>query len=90
MESAMSHPLPQAVKGFRAGGIHRVPMKYPQLPKSIPVRMRHVSYPGLMSTGQKAPATKCHMGMTMPIMTKMGGHPADTTSQLPMYGHSST
>lgn len=88
METAMSHPLPQAVKGFRAGGIHRVAMKYPQLPKAIPVRMRHVSYPGLMSTGEKAPATKQPMGMTMPIMTKMGGHPADTTSQLPMCGKS--
>jgi len=86
METAMPHPLPSAVGGFNAGRMSGRGIKYPHLPKSIPVHTPHVSYPGLAKCG-KAPATKLPMGMTLPIMTKAGGHPADTTSRLPMYGH---
>lgn len=88
METAKPHPLPQAVKGFHAGHISNPHVKYPHLPKAIPIHMPGVHYPKVMSTGHKAPATKLPMGMTMPIMTKMGGHPADTASRLPPVGRS--
>lgn len=87
METAMAHPLPSAVVSFRSPGrISSKSIKYPHLPKSIPVKTPHVTYPGLAKCG-KAPATKLPMGMTLPIMTKAGGHPVDTTSRLPMFGH---
>ena len=82
----MPRPLPSAVGGFSAGQMSGRGIKYPHLPKSIPVHTPHVSYPGLAKCG-KAPATKLPMGMTLPIMTKAGGHQIDTTSRLPMYGH---
>jgi hypothetical protein len=86
METAMPRPLPSAVSGFHAGTMAKDTIQYPHLPRSIAVRMPHVTYPSLTRHG-KAPATKRPMGMTLPILTKMGGHPADTISQLPMVGN---
>ena len=87
METAMPHPLPSAASSFRSPGqISSRRIKYPHLPKSIPVHTPHVTYPGLTKHGM-SPKTKIPMGMTLPIMTKAGGHPADTTSHLPMFGH---
>lgn len=90
METAMPGPAPSAIRGFRAGKMYLGHVKYPHLPKAIPIHDRHVSFPRLMSTGHPAPKTKLPMGYTRPIMTKMGGHPMDTTSHLPMHGKSST
>jgi hypothetical protein len=81
----MSHPLPIAT--FDAGQQRTSGIKYPHLPRSIPVHFRHVTYPGLSKTGHKAPATKCPMGMTLPILTKHGGHPLDTATSLPPIGN---
>jgi hypothetical protein len=86
----MPMPLPNATAsraGFRAGEMAKDHVKYPHLPRSIPVRMHGVTYPRLMRTGTRAPATKLPMGMTLPIMTKMGGHPADSGSILPPIGN---
>jgi hypothetical protein len=88
METAMPGPAPSAIRGFHAGKQNLGHVKYPHLPKAIPVHGRHVSFPRLMSTGHSAPKTKLPMGMTLPIMTKMGGHPMDTASRLPMCGTS--
>ena len=74
----MPRPLPSATIGFHAGAMAKDTVKYPHLPKSIPVKHAHTTYPSLSSSG-KAPATKLPMGMTMPIMTKMGGHPLDSS-----------
>lgn len=87
MDTAMPRPMPSAAPRFHAGEMNQSHIKYPHLPKSIPVRTPHVTYPSLSSTGMKAPATKVAAGMTRPILTKMGGHPADTTSRLPMVGN---
>jgi len=46
-----------------------------------------VHYPGLSKTGHMSPKTKRPMGYTMPIITKMGAHPTDTSSQLPPVGN---
>jgi hypothetical protein len=72
----MPHPLPSATHSFKAGEMAKDHVKYPHLPKSIPVKAGHTTYPSLSRSG-KAPATKIPMGMTLPILTKMGGHPAD-------------
>jgi hypothetical protein len=80
----MPHPLP--VAKFDAGEMNRSHVKYPHLPKSIPVKHQATVYPSLASTGHKAPATKLPMGMTVPIMTKRGGNPLDTASSLPPVG----
>lgn len=87
MDSAMPHPLPNATgKKFKAGEMAQDHVKYPHLPRAIPVKMRHVRYPSLAKDG-KAPATKLPMGMTLPIMTKRGGHPADSGTMLPPIGN---
>lgn len=86
METAMPHPLPSATTKFKAGEQAGGGMQYPHLPRSIPVKVGQVSYPSLSSTGSKAPATKLPMGMTVPILTKRGGHPLDTSSSLPPMG----
>ena len=84
----MPRPLPNATIGkkFHAGSMATDHVKYPHLPKAIPERMPHVRYPSLSKSG-KAPATKIPMGMTLPILTKMGGHPADSGSILPAVGN---
>ena len=85
MNTVLPHSLP--VASFHAGEMSHRQMKYPHL-KSTP--MPHdpaVHYPGLSKTGCKVPSTKLPMGMTMPIMTKMGAHPMDTSSQLPPVGN---
>lgn len=82
----MPHPLPSATTKFKAGEMSKETIKYPHLPKSVPVKTLHVTYPSLSATGHKAPATKMPMGMTRPIMTKRGGHPLDTAEHLPSVG----
>ena len=80
----LPHKLPTA--SFRAGEISSAQMKYPHLTKT---RMSHdpaVSYPGLPKTGCRTPSTKLPMGMTLPILTRMGAHPQDTSSRLPPTG----
>lgn len=77
MQTAMPRPLPNATSSFRAGEMGRSHVSYPHLPKSIPVKHRATTYPSLPSSG-KAPATKIPMGMTLPILTRRGAHPADT------------
>lgn len=72
----MSRPLPSATNKFKAGEMAADHVKYPHLPRSIPVRALHTTYPSLSSSG-KAPATKIPMGMTLPILTKRGGHAPD-------------
>ena len=86
MQTAMPRPLPSATTSFKAGEMDKTHIKYPHLPRSIPVKAEHTTYPSLSSTGIRSPATKLPMGMTMPIMTKMGGHPEDTASRLPLVG----
>ena len=76
MQTAMPKPLPSATNSFKAGEMATDHVKYPHLPRSIPVKAAHTTYPSLSSSG-KAPATKRPMGMTLPIMTKMGGHPME-------------
>jgi len=76
METAMPRPLPSATSSFKAGEMATDHVKYPHLPRAIPVKVGHTTYPSLASSG-KAPATKRPMGMTLPILTKMGGHPLD-------------
>ena len=88
--AAKARPLPNATAEgtkFHAGEMNKSRMSYPHLPKSIPVKMMHPSYPSLASTGMKAPATKLPMGITVPIMTKRGGHPLDTATSLPPMGY---
>lgn len=89
METAMPRPLPPATgrkSGFKSGEMATDHVKYPHLPRSIPVTMRGVRYPSLARHG-KPPATKRPMGMTLPIMTKPGGHPLDSGSMLPPIGN---
>jgi len=77
MNTLNPEPLPSAISKFHAGSGDRTSVKYPHLPKSIPAKHPHISYPSLMRTGERSPATKQPMGMTLPILTKMGGHPID-------------
>ena len=81
MDTAMPHPLPSATKSFKAGEMATDNVKYPHLPRSIPVKAAHTTYPSLTRSG-KAPATHRPMGMTLPILTKMGGHPLDSGAQV--------
>ena len=82
----MPKPLPSATARFEAGEMATDRVKYPHLPRSIPVHARGVHYPSLVRSG-KPPATKLPMGYTMPIMTKPGGHPADSGTRLPPIGN---
>lgn len=87
--SVKARPLPNATaegSKFHAGEMRTSRIAYPHLPKCEPVKMVHPTYPSLASTGMKAPATKRPMGMTVPIMTKRGGHPLDTATSLPPIG----
>lgn len=80
----LPHSLPVAT--FRAGERSARRMSYPHL-KSVPMtHIPAVHYPGLSKTGCKVPSTKRPMGYTMPIITKFGAHPTDTSSQLPPVG----
>lgn len=86
---AKARPLPNATAEgtkFHAGEMRKSEVSYPHLPRSVPVKHVQPSYPSLSSTGHKAPATKMPMGMTVPIMTKRGGHPLDTATSLPPIG----
>ena len=85
MGYARRHPLPSAIETFPAGEQSKAHVEYPKLPRCCPIKAHHVSYPSLSKSG-KAPKTHRPMGMTMPIMTKMGGHPLDTATHLPLYG----
>jgi hypothetical protein len=80
----MPHPLPNATSKFRAGVQAADTVKYPHLPLSIPARAKHVTFPRLRKCPGAKPATHRPMGMTLPILTKMGGHPLDTATTLPM------
>lgn len=84
--TAMPEPLPSAATKFHAGMMARHHLKYPHLPKSPVVHFPAVPLPSLSRTGMKPPATKRPMGMTLPIMTRHGVHPADTASSLPPTG----
>jgi hypothetical protein len=84
--TAMPEPLPSAATKFHAGMMARHHLKYPHLPKSPVVHFPAVHLPSLSRTGMKPPATKRPMGMTLPIMTRHGVHPADTASSLPPTG----
>lgn len=84
MDNAMPHPLPNATSKFRAGEQARDTVKYPHLPLSIAARAKHVTFPRLRKCPGRGPATRIPMGMTLPIITKMGGHPLDTATTLPM------
>lgn len=88
MDTSMPHPLPNATSGkrFHAGEMASDTVKYPHLPKSVAEKAPSVRYPSLSKSG-KAPATKRPMGYTSPIMTKHGGHPADSGSRLPPIGN---
>jgi len=74
----MPRPLPNATSSFKAGEMAADQVKYPHLPRAIPVKVGHTTYPSLSSSG-RAPSTKRPMGMTLPILTKMGGHPLDSS-----------
>jgi len=76
METAMPRPLPNATSSFKAGEMASDQVKYPHLPRAIPVKVGHTTYPSLASSG-KAPSTKKPFGMTLPILTKQGGHAPD-------------
>lgn len=81
----LPHSLP--VASFRAGERSARRMSYPHL-KAVPMHhLPAVHYPGLSKTGHMSPKTKRPMGYTMPIITKMGAHPTDTSSQLPPVGN---
>jgi len=84
--TAMPMPLPSASTKFHAGMMARHHLKYPHLAKAVPIHLPAVPLPPLSRTGKKAPATKLPMGMTMPIMTRHGAHPADSGSILPCVG----
>lgn len=71
-------PLPSATPKFHAGSMDKQHIKYPHLPKSIPVHYPPFSYPSLSRTGMRSPATKIPAGYTLPIITKAGGHPIDS------------
>jgi hypothetical protein len=86
MGYARRQPLPSATESFPAGEQSRALVEYPKLPRAVPVKAHHVSYPSLSKCPGRKPATHRPMGMTMPIMTKMGGHPLDTATQLPVFG----
>ena len=85
MDTLLPHKLPTAT--FRAGEISHPQMKYPHLTSRPMAHAPAVHYPGLSKTGCMSPKTKRPMGYTMPIMTKMGAHPTDTSSQLPPVGN---
>jgi len=85
MDTLLPHKLPTAT--FHAGEISHVQMKYPHLTSRPMPHAPAVHYPGLSKTGCMSPKTKRPMGYTMPIMTKMGAHPTDTSSQLPPVGN---
>jgi len=87
METAMPRPLPNATSSFKAGAMAKDTVKYPHLPRSIPVKAGHTTYPSLTKAPGRKPATHRPMGMTLPILTKMGGHPQDTASSLPPIGN---
>jgi len=82
----MPHPLPSATTKFHAGEMSGEHIKYPHLPRSVPVKVGHTTYPSLSKCHHRSPATKLPMGMTVPILTKMGGHPLDTATSLPPVG----
>lgn len=84
--SAMPGPLPSAALKFHAGMMARHHLKYPHLAKVVTPHLPAVPLPSMARTGKKAPATKLPMGMTLPIMTRHGVHPADTASSLPPTG----
>lgn len=87
METAMPRPLPNATSSFKAGAMAKDTVKYPHLPRSVPVKAGHTTYPSLAKCSGRKPATHRPMGMTLPILTKMGGHPMDTASSLPPMGN---
>jgi len=82
----MPGPLPSAALKFHAGMMARHQMKYPHLRKVYTPHLPAVPLPSMARTGKKAPATKLPMGMTLPIMTRHGAHPEDTSSRLPPTG----
>jgi hypothetical protein len=82
----MPHPLPLATSKFRAGDMSEYHLPRPSLARAPAVKVAHVTYPSLVKCHTKAPATKLPMGMTLPIMTKMGAHPLDTATSLPPVG----
>ena len=86
MESAMPKPFPLATSNFRAGEMSKHHLPMPKLARSPAVKVANVTYPSLVKCQMKAPATKLPMGMTLPIMTKMGAHPLDTATSLPPVG----
>ena len=79
----MPHPLPSATVKFEAGEENKSNLDYGRLPRSPVVKTRHVTYPSLTSTGRKAPATKRPMGMTLPILAKMGTTQEGISRHLP-------
>jgi hypothetical protein len=83
----MPRPLPNATASFKAGALAKDTVKYPHLPRSVPVKAGHTTYPSLTKAAGRRPATHRPMGMTLPILTKMGGHPLDTASMLPPVGN---
>ena len=83
----MPRPLPNATSSFKAGEMAKDTVKYPHLPRSVPVKAGHTTYPSLSKAPGRKPATHRPMGMTLPILTKMGGHPMDTASSLPPMGN---
>lgn len=83
METAMPRPLPNATSKFGAGEQAALTVKYPHLPRSVPIKAGHTTYPSLSKAPGRKPATHIPMGMTLPILTKMGGHPLDTGCCLP-------
>lgn len=85
MNTVLPHSLPTAT--FRAGEMSHSRVKYPHLPGTPMPHDPAVHYPGLSKTGHMSPKTKRPMGYTMPIITKMGAHPTDTSSQLPPVGN---
>ena len=87
--AAKSRPLPNATaegSKFHAGEMRKSRVSYPHLAKILPIKQVQPVYPSLSSTGVRAPATKLPMGMTVPILTKPGGHPLDTATSLPPIG----
>jgi hypothetical protein len=84
MNTVLPHKLPTAT--FHAGEMSHRQMKYPHLTSAPMHHDPAVHYPGLSKTGCMVPKTKRPMGMTLPILTKMGAHPTDTSSQLPPFG----
>ena len=84
---ARTRPLPNATLDFNAGIQRKDTVKYPHLPRCVPVKPEHTTYPSLSKASGRKPATHRPMGMTLPILTKMGGHPLDTATSLPPIGN---